>query len=350
MTKISIIVPFHNEELWLDRCVQSVRNQNYGDWELLLVDDCSTDRSMAIARRWANLDFRIRTLFHKENRGWSAARNYGLEQATGDWVMFVDGDDYLDPEALEHGIAAIDAYGPDYVIGGSTIEIYDAATYEVVSRTPCQVPEDYSFAMDNFSEAGRYVWKNTSGLGFYCVWGKLFKMDLIRAHSLRFDLNLYVQEDFNFVMRYYYHVNRAVAIPHAFNIYTRPTDKDDIGEKPVVDQHNFNEVTLISILRIQYKYKTTDDFNKWLWHEISEQYVRLTSKIFLDATGLTEEERRRHVYAQTDNFIFRFFCDKLAGYDELWTDMAPLRDADDFEGMYARMKDKVEKDLLPPCL
>ena len=349
MGKISVIVPFHNEERWLDRCIRSVREQTYGDWELILVDDCSTDHSAAIARRWANLDARIRLLAHVENRGWSAARNFGIDQATGDYVMFLDGDDYLEPGAFEEGNRAMEQYGADYVIGGSTIEVFDPATGEVVSQTPGHVEEDFVFEMSDFARAGRFLWE-TSGLLFYCVWGKLFRMDIIRDHSLRFDLNIYVQEDFNFVMRYYYHVRRAVAVPQTFNIYCRPTDKDDIGEKPVVDQHNFNEVTLISILRLVYKFKLPEDFCTWLYHEVSEQYVRLTSKIFLDSTGLTEEERRHHVYAMADNFIFRFFCDKLAGADPLWTDMVPLRAADDFEGMYERMKEKVETDLLPPCL
>ena len=349
MGKISVIVPFHNEEHWLDRCIESVRKQTYPDWEMLLVDDCSTDRSMSIARRWADLDPRIRTLFHKENRGWSAARNYGIEQATGDYVMFLDGDDWLEPNAFEEANRAMESYAVDYVIGASSIDVFDPATDEVVAVTADRLQEDYVFDMTDFSHAGKYLWE-TSGLMFYCVWGKLFRMDIIRDHSLRFDLNIYVQEDFNFVMRYYYHVKRAAAVPFVFNHYCRPTDKDNIGEKPVVDQHNFNEVTLISILRIMYKFKTSEEFNLWLFHEISEQYVRLTSKIFLDSTGLTEAERRHHVYAMTDNFIFRFFCDKLAGVDPLWTDMAPLREKDDFEGMYLRMKEKVEKDLLPPCL
>lgn len=348
MPSISVIIPAYNEEAWLVRCLDSVRAQTFSDWEVLLVDDGSTDRTGRIADRYHDLDWRIK-VHHHENRGWSFARNYALQHVSGDYVMFLDADDYLEPDALAEGYRGMTEYDADYVIGGSTIQIYDAATREVVSNTPGHVDKDYLFEMSDFSTAGKYLWE-TSGLMFYCVWGKLFRMDIIRAHSLSFDLNLYVQEDFNFVMRYYYHVRRAVAVPQIFNVYCRPTDKDDIGEKPVIDQHNFNEVTLISILRIMYKFKTTDEFNVWLWHEISEQYVRLTSKIFLASTGLTEEEQRSHVYAQADNFIFRFFCDKLAGHDPLWTDMAPLRAADDLDGMYLRMKAKVEDDLLPPCL
>lgn len=348
MADISIIVPVYNEQDWLDRCVQSVRAQTFESWELLLVDDGSTDATGGICDRWANLDARIR-VFHNQNRGWSAARNFGIEHATGSYAMFLDGDDYLEPEALAEGWRAVVEYGADYVIGGSTIEVYDAETHEVLSRTPGNVQEDFVFEMSDFSRAGRFLWE-TSGLMFYCVWGKLFSMDIIRRQSLRFDLNIYVQEDFNFVMRYYYHVRRAVAVPQTFNIYCRPSDKDDIGEKPVVDQFNFNEVTLISILRLVYKFQLSEEFCLWLYHEVSEQFVRLASKIFLDSTGLTPAERRAHVAAMTDTFIFRFFADKLAGTDPLWRDMAPLLAAGDAEGMYQRMERKIEEDLLPPCL
>lgn len=348
MGKISVIVPVYNEEEWLDRCVRSVRAQTFGDWELLLIDDGSTDASGRICDKWADLDGRIRSL-HETNRGWSWARNVGIEQASGDYLMFLDADDYLEPDALREANRGMEAYDADYVIGGSIIEVYDAQSREILSRTIGVVEDDYFFAMEDFATAGRFIW-DTSGLLFYCVWGKLFRADIIRAHHLRFDLNLYVQEDFNFVMRYYYHVHRAVAVPQVFNAYCRPSDKDDIGEKPVVDQHNFNEVTLISILRLVYKFQLPKDFCLWLYHEISEQYVRLASKIFLESTGLTEEEKRAHVYAMTDNFIFRFFADVLSSTDPLWIDMAPLLAADDKEGMYLRLKEKVEMDLLPPCL
>lgn len=348
MAQISVIVPVHNEEHWLDRCVQSVRDQTFSDWELLLVNDGSTDRSPRICARWANLDPRIRML-SCENHGWSYARNLGIDHATGKYVMFLDGDDFLEPDALAEAYRGMTQYDADYVIGGTTIQMFNPETDEVVDTIPGAVEQDYVFEMKDFATAGKFLWE-TSGLLFYCVWGKLFRMDIIREHSLKFDLNIYVQEDFNFVMRYYYHVNKAVALPQTFNIYCRPTDKDDVGEKPVVDQHNFNEVTLISYMRIAYKYQLPEDFNVWMYGNISEQYIRLTSKIFLDETGLSQEERRRHVYAMADNFIFRFFCEKLSATDPMWADMQRALNAGDFEAIYLRMDKKISEDLLPPCM
>ena len=89
---ISIIVPVYNTEKYLDQCIQSVLAQTYTNWELLLIDDGSTDSSGAICDKYAAEDNRIR-VFHKENGGVSSARNLGLDNAQGEWISFVDADD-----------------------------------------------------------------------------------------------------------------------------------------------------------------------------------------------------------------------------------------------------------------
>ena len=95
--KISVIVPVYNTEKYLDRCIQSILAQTYTDFELLLVDDGSTDSSGAICDKYAEQDSRVR-VFHKENGGVSSARNQGLDNAKGEWITFVDSDDWVDRE------------------------------------------------------------------------------------------------------------------------------------------------------------------------------------------------------------------------------------------------------------
>lgn len=96
---ISIIVPVYNKERVFDKCVKSILAQTYANWELLLVDDGSTDSSGAICDKYAALDNRIR-VFHKENGGVSSARNLGLDNAKGEWVTYIDADDYFEANAL----------------------------------------------------------------------------------------------------------------------------------------------------------------------------------------------------------------------------------------------------------
>ena len=100
-TLISIIIPVYNAQEYLDQCIRSVLQQDYRSFELILVDDGSTDRSAAIIDDWAGKDDRIRT-FHKENGGQSSARNLGLDRAEGDFISFIDADDYVTPDYLSY--------------------------------------------------------------------------------------------------------------------------------------------------------------------------------------------------------------------------------------------------------
>lgn len=97
---ISIIVPVYNTEKYLDQCIQSILSQTYTDYELLLVDDGSTDSSGVICDRYAEQDSRVRE-FHKPNGGVSSARNMGLDNARGEWIGWVDSDDYIDADMYE---------------------------------------------------------------------------------------------------------------------------------------------------------------------------------------------------------------------------------------------------------
>lgn len=113
--KISVIVPVYNSEKYLKKCILSVVHQTYKDWELILVDDGSKDGSAGIIDDAANKDARIRAI-HQENAGPGAARNRGLSEVTGDYVVFLDSDDYihkdyfklLEPKAQNNDVVFID--------------------------------------------------------------------------------------------------------------------------------------------------------------------------------------------------------------------------------------------------
>ena len=97
---VSCIIPVYNTQTYLPRCIESVLAQTFVDWEMLLIDDGSTDASGSICDEYAAKDERIR-VFHKENGGISSARNVGLNYAQGEWIFFVDSDDSLPKTSLE---------------------------------------------------------------------------------------------------------------------------------------------------------------------------------------------------------------------------------------------------------
>ena len=114
--KISIIVPVFNVEQYLPRCIDSILNQSFRNFELLLIDDGSSDNSGNICDRYAKNDFRIK-VFHKKNGGVSSARNVGIDNAIGDWIFFSDADDELFPNGLSILYASI-GHNVDLVMAG----------------------------------------------------------------------------------------------------------------------------------------------------------------------------------------------------------------------------------------
>ena len=104
---VSIIVPVYNVEKYIEECIDSLINQTYKDIEVILVDDGSTDASGEICDRYAQKDSRVK-VYHNENDGPSKARNFGLDKATGEFVTFVDSDDWIESEAIELLISVIE--------------------------------------------------------------------------------------------------------------------------------------------------------------------------------------------------------------------------------------------------
>ena len=97
MAFISVIIPVYNAESTLNRCITSILKQDFQDYEILLINDGSSDGSGAICEQFADFDERIR-VFHKQNGGVSSARNFGLKNARGKWITFIDADDYIEPD------------------------------------------------------------------------------------------------------------------------------------------------------------------------------------------------------------------------------------------------------------
>lgn len=109
---ITVIVPVYNAEKYLEQCINSILNQTYTDLEILLIDDGSTDSSGVICDQYAQKDSRIKT-FHKSNGGVSSARNFGLKRAVGEWIAWVDSDDYIVPEMYDKMLNAASANNAD---------------------------------------------------------------------------------------------------------------------------------------------------------------------------------------------------------------------------------------------
>lgn len=190
MPKISVIVPVYNTENYLHRCIDSILVQTFTDFELLLIDDGSKDNSGVICDEYAAKDARIR-VFHKENGGVSSARNLGLDNARGEWISFVDSDDWIEPILIESCIGVIsETHNIDIIRYGYYEE--ESLNKQIIR---CSSNEnDIIFSLNTFFEKC----DNYCYWGF--VWNTAFRRDLIR--ELRFDENINYCEDHIFTYEY----------------------------------------------------------------------------------------------------------------------------------------------------
>ncbi|WP_271393614.1 glycosyltransferase family 2 protein [Aequorivita sinensis] len=191
--KISVIVPVYNVERYLDECIQSILNQDFKDFEVLLINDGSTDKSGEICEEYANKDLRIR-VFHKENGGVSSARNLGLDNAKGEWITFVDSDDWI----------------------GENYFYCLTLNNENVGLILLNVERYYSNKVQKMLVFDNFILNKNEFLNNYTLYphfpgpcAKFFKHENIQKMNLRFDEKLSFGEDALFNIKY---VNSAILL------------------------------------------------------------------------------------------------------------------------------------------
>lgn len=186
---ISVIVPVYKAEKNITRCIESIIIQDYQDWELILVDDGSPDRSGTICDEYAAKDNRI-LVVHQENAGASAARNHGIDEAKGEYICFIDADDYVTERYLS--AFEVDDKHVDFAIQGMTL------TFEDKTLNHDKLP-----SFSGFYELSELLSQNDSTLDLLngpCC--KLYRTRIIREHQIRFPDALSYGEDSIFVLAY----------------------------------------------------------------------------------------------------------------------------------------------------
>ena len=193
MPKVSVIVPVYGVEKYIGECIESILAQTFSDIELILVDDGSLDRSGEICDSYAEIDSRIK-VFHKENGGVSSARNYGMQQANGDWLCFVDGDDIIAPTYLADFDLQVEA------------DIYMQGYVKLCSGVAVEHRNFQGFTKKELFEIISYTEENCI-INSPCF--KLFRRDIIDKYDIKFDANTSYGEDHLFSLEYILHICSA---------------------------------------------------------------------------------------------------------------------------------------------
>ena len=211
---ISIIIPIYDAELYIEECMKCVLHQTYCNLEVILVDDGSEDRSAELCEKYLKMDNRIK-YFYKNNGGAASARNFGIKQAHGKYLYFMDVDDLLDENAVELLHNAYITRQVDFVIGNvKHINIYGKEELEWTVKDRIFEGKDsvrklvYAFADDM-----------KSNKILYSAWGKLYRTDIIKSVPLYFNEKMHTHEDNVFVLAYLSNCNSLYYIGKCIYTY-----------------------------------------------------------------------------------------------------------------------------------
>lgn len=216
---VSIIVPVYKAERTLTRCADSILQQTFTDFELWLIDDGSPDDSGTICDLYTKKDGRVHTV-HTENGGVSAARNTGLRAANGQFIAFIDSDDFLEPDFLESAVNAIRQNGTDWYISGFLEEICDMQGQIQRTVASRQAPTAI-YTVRKLLEAYNVDYE----CGITSVWGKLFCRNILSENELLFSETMQYGEDTEFNLRYLEHCAQVYFDERCFYHYVRSSQE-----------------------------------------------------------------------------------------------------------------------------
>ena len=204
LSKISVIIPCYNVANHLSKCVESIRAQTHKNFELLLINDGSSDATGKIADEFAVKDSRIK-VFHQENRGASAARNFAIGKATSDLVLFIDGDDYIKEEYIKQLLTNYSE--GNWPICGMVNIKKQAETNNQNFQKLLELYPKREIPKSNFMDLLAY-----NAFSSPCV--RVYDLKIIREHQIRFDENVSYQEDLLFNLKYARHINHVTLVDY----------------------------------------------------------------------------------------------------------------------------------------
>ena len=236
--KLSIIVPVYNVSNYLDQCIQSILSQSFKDFELIVIDDGSTDDCWKKCERWAHNDDRIK-LIQQHNQGLSMARNSGIRVAKGDYLVFVDSDDWIEPDMFSSMVHFSEIHHADIVVCRGQIVEADWTISGYVGYD--------SFEMMSRVEATKEILKDDKMQSF--AWNKIYKRELFEG--IEYPVGR-IFEDTATTYKLFYKCNKVVCIPYVG--YNYRMNSNSITHEKRTDIHKFIKRELDNALAFHERY------------------------------------------------------------------------------------------------
>lgn len=243
--KISIIIPVYNAERCLRRCIKSIENQSYNNYEVILINDGSTDQSEEICLEYANRDKRVRYI-KQENQGVSSTRNKGFLLSEGQYITLLDNDDYLNVNCLET-IAIHALNNPDVIIMGYKVVDSDEEI-EITLSDKMDCSEFFEFnKQTEFLQKEMFCPREEKLKGFTIVfpWGRAYRREFLIDNQLQFDSRIKLCEDVYFNLRLYEIAENVRFVKYPSYLYFKNTESAGKGFNPKVVEMETNNISIL---------------------------------------------------------------------------------------------------------
>lgn len=257
---ISIIIPIYNTQKYLSRCIGSVLEQTYQDFELILVDDGSTDNSLELCRKWSKIDQRI-VLISQENGGVSKARNAGLDAAKGKYITFIDSDDWVSSDYLAILSETMEKNDAQLVVGS-----YKAMYTRLRKLSLSKLPTKKINIADN-----EEVRSTLLSVHFCAPWAKLFLNEIIQNSNLRFPLNIRSGEDTIFVRNYLSKCARIYTVSNVIYYYNRMNELA-ATTKYYAEIFDWDSLLLLELENLLHNWNIKEEYSKKILSEETTFY------------------------------------------------------------------------------
>lgn len=291
MAIISVIVPVFNSESTLSRCVDSILKQSFNDFELILVNDGSTDNSAKICEEYAKLDTRV-VVINKENGGVSSARNFGIERSNGKFILFCDSDDYVEKQWIE--------------------DLYNMLSDKVSMAvcTYCGIEDNISDDAERIFYDHSNVWEIIKNKYLHVPCNKIFDATIIKKHDLKFNENYSYAEDTLFCLDYFEKLEKVGVLVNKQPMYRQCIKPNSLSRRRHIDK--YWEVISKAYDKIDLLLKKYDVNKMDIKNEYSKMYltsmITAIDNVFTDKTNLVQKNKqlKQILYAERTLFAFEF--------------------------------------------
>lgn len=259
---ISIVLNVYNGEKYISKCIEAVLNQTFADFELILVNDGSKDQTGRLADEWASIDNRIQ-VYHTKNKGLSGSRQYGLALMQGEYGIFLDCDDWIEPTWLE--------------------ELYNAIIKENADLAICEYFEEYKdgdkhVKIQNHTEVIEYTRDLIYGRTWNVVWNKLFKVSIVRGHNITFEPTARYWEDVPFSISYSLYCNKVAYVHKPLYHYIKTNMESLTATEGINTSFNESRVQQVKLIEPHLyesgKYNELRNDIRWLKFWIKNTFIR----------------------------------------------------------------------------